>query len=285
MVGGEPEAVRALGQVGQADRLVLPDEGAEHAASGRAGADGALLFVAEPDGQELIETPARPRSGRRAPRTAASTRSRASSMIRRSTTGRFSSASRMRIACTSRRSLAGSSILSKGCTARQDRGGTDRACGGSRRCRRVAPPPGEGRMRPGAWQYWENDDSGLPPRRSRAGADRAAHAARGRGRHGCRRRGGNGRGGTPVHPRAGARRGHPRRPAPRRQRHRGLPGGPVPDTAGPLPHADLVLRRRRPVLLHHGGRLGLRPQGGRRRRSAGGHPPGLTGHVAAWTRC
>ena len=46
----------------------------------------------------------------------ASTRSQASSMIRRSTTGRCSSASRIRIACTRRRSLAGSSIRSNGCT-------------------------------------------------------------------------------------------------------------------------------------------------------------------------
>ena len=33
--------------------------------------------------------------------------------------------------------------------------------------------------------------------------------------------------GLRLHPRARARRGHPRRAAPRRQRHRGLPGGPV----------------------------------------------------------
>ena len=57
MVRGEPEALRALGQVGQADRLVLPDQGAEHAPPGGAGADGPLLLVAQTDGQELVQRP------------------------------------------------------------------------------------------------------------------------------------------------------------------------------------------------------------------------------------
>ena len=55
--GREPEAVRALGQVGQAEWLVLCDKGAEDAPPGGAGADGPLLLVAEADGQELVEGP------------------------------------------------------------------------------------------------------------------------------------------------------------------------------------------------------------------------------------
>ena len=77
-----------------------------------------------------------------------------------------------------------------------------------------------------------------------------------------------------------ARRRHPRRAPARRQRHRGVPGDPVGAARCPLPDADVVLRRRRPVLLDHGGRVGLRPQGGRRRRPPRRHPPGEPGHVA-----
>ncbi len=58
MVGGEPVAVRALGEVAQANRLVLPDQRAQHAPPGGAGADGPLLVVAQPHGQELVQRPA-----------------------------------------------------------------------------------------------------------------------------------------------------------------------------------------------------------------------------------
>ena len=54
----EPEALRALGQVGQAEWLVLCNKGAEDAPPGGAGANGQFLLMAEADGQELVEGPA-----------------------------------------------------------------------------------------------------------------------------------------------------------------------------------------------------------------------------------
>ena len=51
-----------------------------------------------------------------------------------------------------------------------------------------------------------------------------------------------------------------RRPAGGRQRHRGMPGDPVPQSANGVPDADVVRRRRGAVPGHHGRRLGLRAQ-------------------------
>ena len=57
VVGRESEALRAGGDVGQAERLVLRHQRAQDAASRGAGADGPLLLVAQADGQELVQGP------------------------------------------------------------------------------------------------------------------------------------------------------------------------------------------------------------------------------------
>ena len=159
----------------------------------------------------------------------ASTRSQASSMMRRSTTGRCSSASRIRIACTRRRSLAGSSIRSNGCTACRLSQAT---AGGAVHGSRTLSCSFGTRERSGAvrcaWHILTDGDSGVRARRPRARPDRAC--AR------CSKReddmevvgeAGTAEQGLAADPRARARRRHPRRAAARRQRHRGLPGDPV----------------------------------------------------------
>jgi len=58
MVRGEPEALRAGGDIGEPERPVLGDQGAQHAPAGGAGADGPLFLVAQADRQELVQRPA-----------------------------------------------------------------------------------------------------------------------------------------------------------------------------------------------------------------------------------
>ena len=53
---GGAEAVRAVGEVGEAEGLVIRDQGAEDAAPGRARADGLLLLAVEPYRQELVKS-------------------------------------------------------------------------------------------------------------------------------------------------------------------------------------------------------------------------------------
>ena len=54
MMRGGPEAVGAVGEVRQAERLVVDDERPQDAPSGRTGADGVLLIAVEPDREELV---------------------------------------------------------------------------------------------------------------------------------------------------------------------------------------------------------------------------------------
>ena len=198
--------------------------------------------------------------------------------------GQVSSASRIRMAWTRRRSLTGSSIRSKGCTARQDRGGP-RPCSWfpPRRQRQavhrqfLSAPMARGSIGRCRFEFssstitsWCGRDCGRcsRPRTTWRSSGEAGTAEQG----------------LEDDPRPRARRGHPRRPPARRQRHRGVPGDPVGRAPGALPDAHVVLRRRCPVLLHHGGRIGLRPEGGRRRRPPRRHPPGQPGHVPARPR-
>ena len=55
MMGREPIAVGVGVQIGQPERLGIGNENTEYAASCRAGTDALLLFVGQPDGQELVE--------------------------------------------------------------------------------------------------------------------------------------------------------------------------------------------------------------------------------------
>ena len=57
VIRGRPEAVRAIGRVGQPERLVVHDESAEHAPPGGACFDGLLLLVGEANRDELVECP------------------------------------------------------------------------------------------------------------------------------------------------------------------------------------------------------------------------------------
>ena len=279
--GRHAEAVRAGGDVGQPERLVVGDERAQHAPPVGRGPIACSSSPAEAHGDELVEGAARPRSAPRAPRTAASTRSQASSTIRRRTTGRLSSASRIRMAWTRRRSLAGSSIRSNGCTARQDRRGAHAcgapACGASGR-HDVTSGSRVAVFDQMSIRVFLLDDHELV----RTGLRTLLEAEDDMEVVG---EAGTAEQGLEADPRSRARRRHPRRPPPRRQRDRGVPRDPVDRAPGPLPHAHVVLRRRRPLLLDHGGRIGLRPQGDRQRRPPGRHPPGQPGHVPPRSRC
>ena len=57
MVRRGPEAVRAGGDVGQPERLVVGDQRAEDAPARGAGADGLLLLVGQAHREELVERP------------------------------------------------------------------------------------------------------------------------------------------------------------------------------------------------------------------------------------
>src|ERR1700689_1812935 len=85
-------------------------------------------------------------------------------MILRSTTGRLSSASSRRIACTRRRSLAGSSIRSKGCTVSRIEGHPSSAPGSGvfgSAGHRAGPGRERGKIEPMAIQVFVLDDHEL----------------------------------------------------------------------------------------------------------------------------